>query len=273
MKIPAQPPCTYQGSKTKFAARIARVLLVTAPDRFYDLCSGSGAVTIALVRCGVAASRITQVELGPWGSFYLACSEGTLDLDQLDRTLFCEWPRTNDVEQLIPYLASLSESPESFLVLQHMSLRGTPVSWRDGRVVSKVAGKYSVRPNFGSLEMRKRVFARARWCSRRLMGMRVVVGDVQDIESWRRPGEDSVLYLDPPYLGTAGYGRAKLDHRRLTPLLPRPLVVSEARRLPGARHLWLGRRKRAGGGKKEGRVSGPGGPEWLNLFGWPARAP
>ncbi len=45
-------PCAYQGGKQRVAAQIVDHLLEAAPEpdaRFYDLCCGSGAVSIELV--------------------------------------------------------------------------------------------------------------------------------------------------------------------------------------------------------------------------------
>ena len=45
-------PCAYQGGKQRVAVQIVDILLEAAPgpdSRFYDLCCGSGAVSIELV--------------------------------------------------------------------------------------------------------------------------------------------------------------------------------------------------------------------------------
>ena len=45
-------PCSYQGGKQRIASQVVDHLLDAAPSRdshFYDLCCGSGAISIELV--------------------------------------------------------------------------------------------------------------------------------------------------------------------------------------------------------------------------------
>jgi hypothetical protein len=59
-------PCAYQGGKQRVAAQIVDILLDASRDtnsRFYDLCCGSAAVSIELVRRGVEPGRICMLDI------------------------------------------------------------------------------------------------------------------------------------------------------------------------------------------------------------------
>jgi D12 class N6 adenine-specific DNA methyltransferase len=74
------PPVTYQGGKGRLAKQIVQKMAVPAEATFYDLCCGSGAVSLALVETGHSPERIIMVDKGPWGKFWKAIGEGTFDL-------------------------------------------------------------------------------------------------------------------------------------------------------------------------------------------------
>ena len=83
-------PCSYQGGKQRVAAQIVDVLLEAAPksnSRFYDLCCGSGAVSIELVNRGVDPSRIWMLDISSWGTFWSAISSGTFNMNIFDQFL------------------------------------------------------------------------------------------------------------------------------------------------------------------------------------------
>ncbi|WP_230988293.1 DNA adenine methylase [Bathymodiolus japonicus methanotrophic gill symbiont] len=68
-------PCSYQGGKQRIAAQVVDHLLEAAPNhnsRFYDLCCGSGAVSIELVNRGVEPSRIWMLDISTWGFFLVS---------------------------------------------------------------------------------------------------------------------------------------------------------------------------------------------------------
>ena len=95
-------PCTYQGGKQRVAEQIVDILLAAAPgpkSHFYDLCCGSGAVSIELVNRGVHPSRITMLDLSSWGSFWSAVGAGTFNMDVFNQILSTK-PR-NSTRKLI----------------------------------------------------------------------------------------------------------------------------------------------------------------------------
>ncbi|PJA03594.1 MAG: hypothetical protein COX72_04385, partial [Gammaproteobacteria bacterium CG_4_10_14_0_2_um_filter_38_22] len=83
-------PCSYQGGKQRVAAQIVDHLINAAPSsssHFYDLCCGSGAVSIELVNRGIEPSRITMLDISSWGVFWSSIGSGTFNMDVFDQFL------------------------------------------------------------------------------------------------------------------------------------------------------------------------------------------
>lgn len=67
--------CAYQGGKQRIAKQIVDILISQASGKdahYYDLCCGSGAISIELVNRGIAASKITMLDKSSWGVFWQA---------------------------------------------------------------------------------------------------------------------------------------------------------------------------------------------------------
>lgn len=66
-------PCAYQGGKQRIAKDIVDIFFkengINEETKFYDLCCGSGAISIELVNRGVNPSNIIMVDKSPWDYF------------------------------------------------------------------------------------------------------------------------------------------------------------------------------------------------------------
>ena len=72
MNTQLRVPCAYQGGKQRIAKQIVDVLLSLDHNEntvFYDLCCGSGAISIELVNRGIKPSQIVMVDLSSWAAF------------------------------------------------------------------------------------------------------------------------------------------------------------------------------------------------------------
>ena len=77
-----EAPVAYQGGKTRIAEAIADLLLREGREQnFYDLCCGCGAVSLALVNKGITPDKITMIDIGPWGEFWMRIVAETFSLD------------------------------------------------------------------------------------------------------------------------------------------------------------------------------------------------
>lgn len=271
-------PCAYQGGKQRVAAQIVDVLLEEAPGanpRFYDLCCGSGAVSIELVNRGVDPSRIVMLDISSWGTFWSAIGAGTFDLEVFDRYL------TNlpsDKRDFKKYLSALSSFPvgeheaELYPVLQACSFGGKQI-WRDGHRWANACFRNYWEPTENSVrrspanpmqpsptELRRRI-------ELLVQGMKGVVclkRDIRDIVS-QVSHNNSIVYIDPPYEGTTGYAYRFEVASFIDALQSKndaPIFVSEGAPLnQDAVLLKVSGAKGGISGARKGRHE-----EWLSLF-------
>lgn len=211
-------PCAYQGGKQRVAAQIVDLLLEANPgpnSRFYDLCCGSAAVSIELVKRGVEPSRICMLDISSWGVFWTAICSGTFDMDVFDQFL-SELP--SDKHDLKNHMLALSGLPlggheaELYPLLQACSFGGKQI-WRKGNRWANACFRNFWQPTATSvrrspanpmqpspIELRRRIGALAQ----HMKGANCLNTDIMAILSCPIPS-DSVVYVDPPYQDTTGY--------------------------------------------------------------------
>lgn len=271
-------PCAYQGGKQRVAGQIVDILLEAAPGpgaRFYDLCCGSGAVSIELVNRGVHPSRIAMFDISPWGSFWAAVGSGAFDMDVFDQIL-SELP--DDKREIKAHMSSLSALPvrdcevELYPVLQACSFGGKQI-WRDGERWANAFFRDYWEPTATSVrrspanpmqpspaELRRRVDALVN-------GMKGVTCFNTDImKELNNPfPNDAVVYVDPPYQGTTGYAfgfDVTTYAARFREVNRAPLFVSEGIPLSDdALMLTFGGAKGGISGIRKGKHQ-----EWLSRF-------
>jgi site-specific DNA-adenine methylase len=212
-------PCSYQGGKQRVAAEIVEHLLAEAQGEntvFYDLCCGSGAVSVELVNRGVSPDRIVMVDNSSWGSFWSEIGAGQFDFAQFQE-LLNEIPEdVRNVKAFMMELASRSTKDlesETYLLLQACSFGGKQIWLEEGTWKNAFFRDYweptatSVRrspanpmqPN--PLELSRRVSLIAE----KMRGLKCLRADVFDVLSSPIP-DDAIVYIDPPYQNTTGYG-------------------------------------------------------------------
>lgn len=272
-------PCAYQGGKQRVAKQIATALLENAPDgqgsRFYDLCCGSGAVSIELVNQGVNPTQIGMLDLSSWGTFWNAIGSGQFNMERFD-TFLSGLP--TDKHKLKSHLRILAEKTgndheaELYLVLQASSFGGKQI-WHDGsRWRNAFFRSYweptetSVRRSPANpmqpsaLELRRRVEK----IVTEMKGVRAVRDDIGVILNEPLP-DGSIAYIDPPYQNSTGYGfgfdlYSFID--RYKKINQGPLFVSEGIALNGESCLLATSGGKGGiSGTRNGRHQ-----EWLTRF-------
>ena len=79
------PPCSYQGGKQRLAKQIVDIIFeqneINDNTKFYDLCCGSGAITLELINRGVNPKNITMVDASMWGKLWEAIANNEFKLD------------------------------------------------------------------------------------------------------------------------------------------------------------------------------------------------
>lgn len=271
-------PCSFQGGKQRIAAQVADHLLDSAPEpnsRFYDLCCGSGAVSIELVNRGVDPSRIWMLDISSWGTFWSAIGAGTFNMGVFER-LLAELP--SDKRDYKNHMSALSALPvgkdeaEIYPLLQACSFGGKQI-WRDGdRWANACFRDYweptttSVRRSPanpmqpGPTELRRRIAALVSG----MRGVNCLNKDIMTILNSPLPS-NAVVYVDPPYKSTTKYGFSfdlTLFIKRFREINKAPLFISEGVPLnERAMLLTFGGAKGGISGARKGRHQ-----EWLSHF-------
>ncbi|WP_277207912.1 DNA adenine methylase [Vibrio misgurnus] len=211
-------PCSYQGGKQRIASQIIDHLLDAAQNRnsrFYDLCCGSGAISIELVNRGVDPSRIWMLDISSWGSFWSAIGSGTFNMDKFDSYL-SKLP--NDKRDYKNHMLKLSTLPvveggiELYPLLQANSFGGKQI-WNNGECWLNACFRDYWEPTAtsvrrspanpmqpGPTELRRRIDALVTG----MKGVNAINMDITTILSEPVPS-DSVVYIDPPYKSTTKY--------------------------------------------------------------------
>ena len=268
-------PTGYKGSKRAIAGVIAAEIIATDPPHVYDLCAGSGAITLALIAAGYPVAQITMVEAGPWGMFYTEASEGGLCMGNLRALLLDEMPKDpRDVAAWVEGDVALRDpGAEEFIVLQAASYGSTPV-WHDGerwrRGATSANRAYKARSYWepGPLSKEKhprgtifnpsKIIDSVADIDVMCRGLGVIWGEVSLVSGEYQP---ATCYMDPPYAGDSGYGWT-VDVDAVLAAAPRPFLMSEGIAWPGAtsaRQIGL----RRGGAVSAGSARRQ---EWLSTF-------
>lgn len=270
-------PCAYQGGKQRIAAQIVDKLLEAplGPNaQFYDLCCGSGAVSIELVNRGVDVSRIFMLDISSWGTFWSAVGSGTFDMVAFEQFLSNIPSNKRHLKSYMSELAALPicHEAELYPILQACSFGGKQI-WRNGDRWANACFRDYWEPTATSIrrspanpmqpcssELHRRVEALVN----RMKGVAGRQADIMTVLSRPIPA-NSVVYVDPPYKDSTGYAfdfNLTSFMRRFQELNETPLFVSEGVPLnKNAVKLSFGGAKGGISGTKKGKHQ-----EWLNFL-------
>jgi len=271
-------PCSYQGGKQRIAAQIVDHIIDAAPDsdwHFYDLCCGSGAVSIELVNRGVDPSRITMLDVSSWGSFWSAIASGTFNMDIFDQFLS---GLPSDKRDFKNHLLSISaplmgdHEAELYPILQACSFGGKQIWRKEERWANTCFRDYweptetSVRRSPANpmqpspTELRRRINSLIKG----MKGITCLNMDIMAILNDPLP-KNAVVYVDPPYQNTTGYAfnfDVTWFINRFRETNQSPLFVSEGVPLNNeAIMLTFGGAKGGISGSRKGKHQ-----EWLSRF-------
>ncbi len=271
-------PCSYQGGKQRVAAQIVDRLLEASPDpssRFYDLCCGSGAVSIELVNRGVEPSRITMLDISSWGVFWSAIGLGTFNMEVFDQFLSRLPSDKRDFKTHLSSISTLSvgdHEAERYPLLQSCSFGGKQI-WRKGECWANACFRDYWEPTPTSIrrspanpmqpsptELRRRIDSLVKG----MKGVTCLNVDIMSILNDPLPN-NAVVYVDPPYQSTTGYAfnfDVTLFINRFREINQSPLFISEGIPLNNeALMLTFGGAKGGISGSRKGKHQ-----EWLSLF-------
>lgn len=214
-------PCSYQGGKQRVAKEIVDYILNTTflskDTKFYDLCCGSGAVTVELLNRGVPPENITMCDKSSWGVFWKSIGEGMFDLNK-----FYKYSKAvpRDKSLIQAHIKELSKTNADvdeeykYILLQASSFGGKQICKKDGKWQSpsfrnfwqptETSNRRSVvNPMMPMIdELEKRVKILADNCK----GLTCHHKDIYEmLDIIENDKSDKVIYIDPPYTNTSGY--------------------------------------------------------------------
>lgn len=214
-------PCSYQGGKQRVAKEIVDYILNTTflskDTKFYDLCCGSGAVTVELLNRGVPPENITMCDKSSWGVFWKSIGEGIFDLNK-----FYKYSKAvpRDKSLIQAHIKELSKTNADvdeeykYILLQASSFGGKQICKKDGKWQSpsfrnfwqptETSNRRSVvNPMMPMIEeLEKRVKILADNCK----GLTCHHKDIYEmLDIIENDKSDKVIYIDPPYTNTSGY--------------------------------------------------------------------
>ena len=213
--------CSYQGGKQRVAKEIVDYILNTTvfskDTKFYDLCCGSGAVTVELLNRGVPPENIIMCDKSSWGVFWKSIGEGIFDLNK-----FYKYSKAvpRDKSLIQAHIKELSKTNADvdeeykYILLQASSFGGKQICKKDGKWQSpsfrnfwqptETSNRRSVvNPMMPMIdELEKRVKILADNCK----GLTCHHKDIYEmLDIIENDKSDKVIYIDPPYTNTSGY--------------------------------------------------------------------
>lgn len=272
------PPCAYQGGKQRLSKDIIdkiESIEGTMPYTIYDLCCGSGSVSLEAITRGKSA---VMIDKNFYGLFWEMIGKGEFDLD-IFKDEISKLPK---IEKIQEYLKDLSNRPidRNFVVYHYLLLQagafGSKQIWEEGGawknntfrsywLPTETSNRRSpVNPMMPMPETLYKRVEQLTELSEKIDGYQIDVFETKEIIN--NGSGKKVIYIDPPYKNTLGY-KYELDIDKLIYYLPNeiPIYVSEGYKMEGSKHSWL-----LSGGRNKGNISGTVKKkpveEWLNYF-------
>ncbi len=274
------PPCSYQGGKQRLAKQIVDIIFeqneINEETKFYDLCCGSGAITLELINRGIHPSNITMVDAGVYGAFWNSVAN-----DEFDMNIFKqEIDKLPSIDKIQNYLQSLSNSEVDmdllvyhYLLLQSGSFGSKQIWIEDNKWKNNSFRSYWTPTETSSrrspvnpmMPMPNTLFDRVKNIVDYMAGsINAINSDISKIE-WHFD-KNSIVYIDPPYKNTTKYG-FDFDYEEfiINNWAYVNMYVSEGYKMDSVEDAILLSKGRAKG-SISGDIKKKPTEEWLNIF-------
>ena len=286
-------PCSYQGGKQRLAKQIVDIMLAdnekisgnTDKTQFYDICCGSGAISIEMMNRRMARENIHMCDISPWGTFWKMIGNETFDI-KLFKDFVDTIPR--DITKIKQYAVDIISKPvdKTMMIYQFLFLQacafGSTATWVENEKWCKAGGlrdywlptetsnrRSPVNP---MMPMPDSLYQRVKLLSEECKGIHGYDMDVFDFlyvldEEWDiKNNKDLIIYIDPPYQNTQQYGYSfnvdELESRIWNNV---PIYISEGMKMDRAKEAYL-----LSSGRTKGNINGNAKKkpveEWLNVF-------
>lgn len=214
------PPCSYQGGKQRLAKKIIDIIFkqnnINDDTKFYDLCCGSGAITLELINRGIHPSNITMVDNSDYGRFWNSIANDEFDINKFEEII----DTVPDKPYRKQYLLDLSKTFDKenqeyhYLLLQSGSFGGKAL-WSEDNAWKHHGFRDYWMPTETSIRrspcnptqpeprvMLDRVSNIVDVCGGNI---RCINDDIVKFVNTEVFKDNSIVYIDPPYVGTTGY--------------------------------------------------------------------
>ena len=274
------PPCSYQGGKQRLAKQIVDIIFeqneINDNTKFYDLCCGSGAITLELINRGVHPNNITMVDASMWGDFWKTIGNDEFDLSGFKQEL----DKLPDINNIQSYLKSINNKPINeelatyHFIMQQAGSFGSKFIDRSGNNWVNSTFRNYWKPTATSnrkspvnpmMPMPNTLYERIKNVVEYMGGcVRAIHDNIENIEF--HFDSNSIVYIDPPYKNTSGYNH-EFDYETfiLNNFNYAKIYVSEGGKLEGSSESWL-----LSKGRDKGNISGDikkkPVEEWLSCF-------
>ena len=213
------PPCSYQGGKQRLAKQIVDIIFeqneINDNTKFYDLCCGSGAITLELINRGVNPKNITMVDASMWGKLWETIGNNEFKLDIFKN----EIDKLPEISNINKYLKEINNNKiikeldiYHFLLQQAGSFGSKYIdsngdywlnsTFRNYWTPTETSNRRS--PVNPMMPMPNTLFQRIELIVKNISGdIKAIHSKIEDID-WCFDN-NSIVYIDPPYKNTSGY--------------------------------------------------------------------
>lgn len=274
------PPCSYQGGKQRLAKQIVDIILkqneINEDTKFYDLCCGSGAITLELINRGIRPNNILMADINMWGRFWKSIADEKFDLN-LFKDEIGKLPKIDKIQK---YLKEINKNALEtdldiyhFLLQQAGSFGSKCIDVKDGKWINATFRNYWTptetsnrrSPVNPMMPMPNTLYIRVKNIVNNLSGnINVINSDISKI-NWVFD-KNSIIYIDPPYKNTSGYFN-DFDYESFieSNRIYANIYISEGYKIDNADSSVL-----LSKGRTKGNINGniKKGPteEWLNIY-------
>lgn len=257
------PPCAYQGGKQRLSAQILDIIEQKEQDFvLYDLCCGSGAVSLEAVNRGY---NVVMVDKGPYGAVWEQISKDAFNLDIFENEI-SKLPKLQDIQGYLKELSMKSVDKDLFIyhyLLLQAGAFGSKQIWVEGDKWCNNTFRSYWLPTENSnrrspvnpmMPMPKTLYSRLldilTYGQEKITGYNIDIFD--SIELIKKDTRKKVIYIDPPYKNTTGYFGSFDIFEVIKELNDETLYISEGFKLDikGCESVVLSE------GRKKGNVSG-----------------
>ena len=277
-------PCSYQGGKQRLAKQIVDIFYaeneINDETKFYDLCCGSGAVSLELINRGFNPNNITMIDNGCFGQFWQDIANDEFELKVFRE----EINKLPSLENIQSYLKELSNQPVDkdkmvyhYLLLQAGAFGSKQIWIEDNKWKNNTFRNYWMPTETSSrrspvnpmMPMPDTLYDRVETIVNYAKGINAACCDAFDVIKTINDMSKVakvIVYIDPPYQNTEKY-HTDLDYATLIADLHNcKVVLSEAKPMVDCDKSEMVITRNPKKGNISGNTTKNNRAEWLNIY-------